>query len=41
MNFNKALNPGGVLFIGSTEQIFTPQNYGFKNMYPFFYQKIQ
>lgn len=37
--FSEALKPGGVLFIGSTEQIFTPQQYNLQNIYPFFYQK--
>lgn len=37
--FSDSLKPGGILFIGSTEQIFTPQIYGLKSIYPFFYQK--
>ncbi|WP_182199411.1 CheR family methyltransferase [Paraliobacillus salinarum] len=38
-NFNQSLNPNGVFFVGSTEQIFTPDKYGFKIMDTFFYQK--
>ncbi|QQE76817.1 protein-glutamate O-methyltransferase CheR [Alicyclobacillus sp. SO9] len=38
--FSKALKFGGYLFVGSTEQIFSPQTYGFKIVRPFIYQKI-
>lgn len=38
-NFSKALRPGGVLFVGSTEQIFNPAKYGFEVEDTFFYQK--
>ncbi|WP_082881356.1 CheR family methyltransferase [Lederbergia galactosidilytica] len=38
--FSKALAPGGVLFVGSTEQIFNPQQYGFEVEDTFFYKKI-
>ncbi|MCF6093384.1 protein-glutamate O-methyltransferase CheR [Microaerobacter geothermalis] len=38
--FNKALRKGGVLFVGSTEQIFHPRKYGFDTMDTFFYRKI-
>ncbi|SDH40639.1 CheR family methyltransferase [Alteribacillus bidgolensis] len=38
--FNKALNVGGVLFVGSTEQIFNPARYGFEAEDTFFYKKI-
>ncbi|WP_301108902.1 protein-glutamate O-methyltransferase CheR [Sporosarcina sp.] len=38
-NFSKALKPGGVLFVGSTEQIFNPEKYGFESMDTFFYRK--
>jgi len=38
--FHQALKPHGILFIGSTEQIFQPQEVGFKSMAMFFYQKI-
>lgn len=38
--FSKALRPGGVLFVGSTEQIFNPGQFEFKTLEPFFYQKL-
>src|SRR5690606_23937003 len=38
--FSKALKKGGVLFVGSTEQIFTPSQYGFETAESFFYRKI-
>lgn len=38
--FFEALRPGGVLFIGSTEQIFQPRDIGFKSIATFFYQKV-
>ncbi|GAF24334.1 MULTISPECIES: CheR family methyltransferase [Shouchella] len=34
-----ALKEGGLLFVGSTEQIFHPHTYGLKAIAPFFYQK--
>ncbi|WP_203361893.1 protein-glutamate O-methyltransferase CheR [Bacillus sp. REN10] len=37
--FNQALKPGGVLFVGSTEQIFNPNEYGFEVEDTFFYQR--
>jgi chemotaxis protein methyltransferase CheR len=37
--FAKALRPGGVLFVGSTEQIFTPGTYGLEPTETFFYRK--
>lgn len=37
--FNSALRPGGIFFVGSTEQIFSPQKYGFEVFDTFFYQK--
>ncbi|MBY6035695.1 protein-glutamate O-methyltransferase CheR [Fictibacillus nanhaiensis] len=37
--FSKALRPGGVLFVGSTEQIFNPGLYGLETEEPFFYRK--
>ncbi len=40
-NFNNSLRPNGVLFVGSTEQIFFPVKLGFKSNQTFFYQKIQ
>ncbi|MBR6294443.1 MAG: protein-glutamate O-methyltransferase CheR [Lachnospiraceae bacterium] len=39
VKFNKALKPGGVLFLGSTEQIIQPGNIGFGAISSFFYQK--
>ena len=38
-NFSKALRPGGILFVGSTEQIFNPSRYGFEVEDTFFYRK--
>ncbi|HWK24692.1 MAG TPA: protein-glutamate O-methyltransferase CheR [Ureibacillus sp.] len=37
--FSKALRPGGILFVGSTEQIFNPAQYGFEIEDTFFYRK--
>ncbi|WP_400163785.1 CheR family methyltransferase [Brevibacillus sp. TJ4] len=37
--FSRALKPGGVLFVGSTEQIFQPQQYQFEAEDTFFYRK--
>ena len=39
MNFSKSLRPGGILFVGSTEQIFNPARYGFEVEDTFFYRK--
>ncbi|MCG7406453.1 protein-glutamate O-methyltransferase CheR [Paenibacillus sp. ACRRX] len=39
--FSKALRPGGVLFVGSTEQIFNPAQYEFETMETFFYRKAK
>ncbi|ADH99634.1 MCP methyltransferase, CheR-type [[Bacillus] selenitireducens MLS10] len=41
MNFSRALKPGGVLFVGSTEQIFNPQRFGLEAEQTFFYKKIK
>lgn len=38
-NFNEALRPGGVLFVGSTEQIILPAKFKFKSLKTFFYEK--
>jgi len=38
--FAKALKKGGLLFVGSTEQIFTPSQYGFETADTFFYRKV-
>mgnify|MGYP001371847136 CR=1 FL=1 len=37
--FAASLRPGGYLFVGSTEQIFTPAQYGFESTETFFYRK--
>lgn len=39
-NFAKSLKTGGVLFVGSTEQIFNPAKYGLESIETFFYKKI-
>ncbi|MGC5324564.1 CheR family methyltransferase [Brevibacillus sp. SYSU BS000544] len=39
--FSRALRPGGVLFVGSTEQIFQPQQYNFESEDTFFYRKMK
>ncbi|HEX7066103.1 MAG TPA: protein-glutamate O-methyltransferase CheR [Bacillales bacterium] len=39
--FNEALKPGGILFVGSTEQIFYPERYGFSAEETFFYRKLE
>jgi chemotaxis protein methyltransferase CheR len=38
-NFASSLSDNGVLFVGSTEQIFSPNKYGIKLLDTFFYQK--
>lgn len=40
-NFSKSLQQEGVLFVGSTEQIFRPNAYGFTLLDTFFYQRIK
>ncbi len=37
--FNASLKENGIFFIGSTENIIRPQNYGFENVTSFFYKK--
>lgn len=37
--FAGALRPGGILFVGSTEQIFSPSQYGLEPAETFFYRK--
>lgn len=37
--FNEALNPGGVLFVGSTEQIMNYRDLNYSSIKSFFYQK--
>ncbi|WP_102692516.1 CheR family methyltransferase [Rummeliibacillus pycnus] len=39
-NFSNSLRTGGVLFVGSTEQIFNPSRYSFDIEDTFFYKKI-
>jgi len=39
--FHNSLNYGGVLFLGSTEQIIFPQKYGLKTIKSFFYMKVE
>ncbi|RUT36084.1 protein-glutamate O-methyltransferase CheR [Paenibacillus zeisoli] len=38
--FANALRPGGILFVGSTEQIFSPGRYGLEAADTFFYRKM-
>ncbi len=38
--FSKALKSGGLLFVGSTEQIFSPGQYGLEAADTFFYRKM-
>lgn len=38
--FSDALRPGGILFVGSTEQIFNPGKYGLDTEDTFFYRKL-
>ncbi|TVX92891.1 CheR family methyltransferase [Paenibacillus agilis] len=38
--FSQALRPGGILFVGSTEQIFNPAQYGLETQETFFYRKL-
>lgn len=37
--FSRALRPGGILFVGSTEQIFSPGQYDLETAETFFYRK--
>jgi len=37
--FADALRPGGMLFVGSTEQIFSPSQYGLETVETFFYRR--
>jgi chemotaxis protein methyltransferase CheR len=39
-SFVEALKPGGILFVGGTEQIFQPERFGLKTKQSFFYEKI-
>lgn len=40
-NFSRALRDGGVLFVGSTEQIILASRYNFNSTSTFFYQKVR
>jgi chemotaxis protein methyltransferase CheR len=40
-NFSKSLRKDGILFVGSTEQIFTPTRYQFESEETFFYRKTE
>ncbi|MFB5661671.1 CheR family methyltransferase [Alteribacillus sp. HJP-4] len=40
-NFSSSLKPGGILFVGSTEQIFNPAQFGLTSADTFFYQKTE
>jgi chemotaxis protein methyltransferase CheR len=37
--FAQSLKPGGLLFVGSTEQIFSPERYGLEMVESYFYRK--
>ena len=39
--FSAVLKPGGLLFVGSTEQIFNPERYRFQTADTFFYRKME
>lgn len=38
--FSQALRPGGLFFVGSTEQIFQPQKYNLESVASFFYRRL-
>ncbi|SEP68066.1 chemotaxis protein methyltransferase CheR [Piscibacillus halophilus] len=38
--FNEALTPQGILFVGSTEQLFRPQENNYEPVHTFFYKKM-
>lgn len=40
-NFSNSLRDHGILFVGSTEQIFAPHTYGFTTFETFFYEKAK
>ncbi len=40
LKLSQALNPGGILFVGSTEQIIMPQRYNLAPVRTFFYEKV-
>ena len=39
--FSRSLRKGGVLFVGSTEQILTPERYNLQRFDTFFYEKYK
>ena len=39
--YTQALKPGAFLFVGSTEQMVQPKNFGFESVYSFFYKRIE
>ena len=39
--FAQALKPGGILFVGATEQIFSPEQFGLAPAESFFYRKMK
>jgi len=41
LKFADALKPEGILFVGSTEQIFNPQQYGLEPADTFFYRRLR
>ena len=38
--FAKSLRQGGILFIGSTEQVINYKELGYKRRYSFYYEKV-
>lgn len=38
--FSRSLKKNGILFVGSTEQIMDPEQYGFESLKSFFYKKL-
>ncbi len=40
LKFTEALNPGGYLFLGNTEFIFNPKNFGLEKINSSFYRKL-
>jgi len=38
--FHQSLVPGGILFVGNTEQIINPKRYGFETLKSFFYRRV-
>lgn len=40
-NMWRALRPGGYLFLGTTERLFSPKDFGFEPVLPCFYRKLR